>query len=97
MSKKLLEITCKIDSLVKKNEELTNQLTVAQNTSKTLQEVFNTASIKLIESEEKYHKLELYSRREFLDFSGILSSVAPKDLENFVLCLLQEIDIDLDK
>ena len=27
----------------------------------------------------------------------MLSSVAPKDLENFVLRLLQEIDVDLDK
>ena len=32
-----------------------------------------------------------------MDFSGIPYSVAPKDLENFILCLLQEIGINLDK
>lgn len=51
MSKKFLEITSKIDSLVKKNEELTSQVTVAENTSKVLQEAFNTTDSKLIELE----------------------------------------------
>ena len=32
-----------------------------------------------------------------MDFSGIPNSVAPKDLENFILPLLQEIGINLDK
>ena len=32
-----------------------------------------------------------------MDFSGIPNSVAPKDLENFILHLLQEIGINLDK
>ena len=32
-----------------------------------------------------------------MDFSGIPNSVAPKDLENFILGLLQEIGINLDK
>ena len=32
-----------------------------------------------------------------MDFSGIPKSVAPKDLENFILRLLQEIGINLDK
>ena len=32
-----------------------------------------------------------------LRLSGIPNSVAPKDLENFILCLLQEIGINLDK
>ena len=32
-----------------------------------------------------------------MDFSGIPNSVAPKDLENFILRLLQEIGINLDK
>ena len=80
-----------------KNGEFTSQLTVAQNTSKVLQEAFNTTSTKLVELERQHHKLEQYLRRECLDFSGIPSSVAPKDLENFVLCLLQEIGVDLDK
>ena len=97
MSKNLLEITSKIDSLVKKNEELTSQPTVAQNTSEVLQEAFNTMSSKLLELERKHHKLEQHSRRECLDFSGIPSSVAPKDLESFVLCLLQEIGVDMGK
>lgn len=56
MSKKFLEITCKIDSLVKKNEELTSQVTVAENTSKVLQEAFNTMDSKLIELERQHHK-----------------------------------------
>ena len=56
MSKKFLEITCKIDSLVKKNEELTSQVTVAENTSKVLQEAFNTTDSKLIELERQHHK-----------------------------------------
>ena len=54
-------------------------------------------SSKLIELERQHHKLEQYLRRACLDFSGIPSSVAPKDLENFIPCLLQEISIDLDK
>ena len=96
MSKNLLEITFKIDSLVKKNEELTSQLTVAQNTSKVFQEAFNTTSSKLLELERQHHIVELYLRRECLDLSGIPSSVSPKDLENFVLRLSQEIGVDLD-
>ena len=32
-----------------------------------------------------------------MDFSGIPNSVAPKDLENFILHLFQEIGINLDK
>ena len=32
-----------------------------------------------------------------MNFSGIPNSVAPKDLENFILRLLQEIGINLDK
>ena len=90
-------ITSKIDSLVKKNEELTSQLTVAQNTSKVLQEPFKTTSSRLVELERNYHKLEQYWMRECLEFSGIPSSFALKHLENFVLHLLQEIGIDLDK
>ena len=38
--KKLLEITSKIDSLAKKNEESTSHVSVTQNASKTLQEAF---------------------------------------------------------
>ena len=97
ISKELLEITSKIDSLTKNNEELTSHVLVAQNASKILQEDFKTASSKLVELERQHHKLEQYTRRECLDFSGIPNSVAPKDLENFILRLLQEIDINLDK
>ena len=52
---------------------------------------------KLVELEREHHKLEQNTRRECLDFSGIPNSVAPNDLENFILRLLQEIGIDLDK
>ena len=82
MSKKFLEITSKIGSLGKKNEELASQVTVAQSTSKVLQEAFNTTGSKLVELERQHHKLEQYSRRESLDFSGIPCSVALKYLEN---------------
>ena len=97
ISKNLLEITSKIDSLAKKNEELTSHVSVAQNASKILQKALKTASSKLVELERQYHKLEQYTRRECLDFSGIPNSVAPKDLENFILRLLQEIGINFDK
>ena len=97
ISKKLLEITSKIDSLAKRNEELKSDVSVAQNASKILQEAFKTTSSKFIELERQHHKLEQYTRRECLDFSGIPNSVAPKDLENFILPLLQEIGINLDK
>ena len=80
-----------------KNEELISQLTVTQNTLKVLQEAFNTASSKLVELERKHHKLVQHSRRKCLKFSDIPSSVAPKDLKNFPICLFQEIGIDLDK
>ena len=95
--KKLLEITSKIDSLAKKNEELTSHVSVAQNASKILQEVFKTTSSKLVELERQHHKLEQYTRRKYLDFSVIPNSVASKDLENFILRLLQEIGINLVK
>ena len=97
ISKKLLEITSKIDSLAKKNEELTSHVSVAQNASKILQEALKTASSKLVELERQHHKLEQYTRRECLDFSGIPNSVAPKHLENFILRLLQKIGISFDK
>ena len=45
MSKKLLERTSKIYLLIKKNEELTSHLAVAQNNSKVLQEAFNTTTL----------------------------------------------------
>ena len=48
ISKKLLEITSKIDSLAKKNEELTSHVLVAKNASKILQEAFKTTSSKLV-------------------------------------------------
>ena len=70
---------------------------MAQNASKILQVAFKTTSSKLVELERQHHKLEQYTRRECLNFSGIPNSVAPKDLENFILRLLQEIDINLDK
>ena len=97
ISKKLLEITSKIDSLAKENEELTSHVSVAQNAPKILQEVFKTKSSKLVELERQHHKLEQYTRRECLDFSGIPNTVAPKDLENVILHLLQGIGINLDK
>ena len=95
--KKLLEITSKIDSLAKKNEESTSHVSVAQNASKTLQEAFKTTSSKLVELERQHYKLEQYTRRECLDLSGIPNSVALNNLENFILHLLQEIGINLDK
>ena len=61
ISKKLLEITSKIDSLAKKNDELTSYISVAQNTSKILQEAFKTTSSKLVEFERQRHKLEQYT------------------------------------
>ena len=97
ITKKSLEITSKIDFLVKKNEDLTSNVSVAQNSSKVLQEAFNTTSSKLIELERQHRKLEQYSRRKCLDFSGIPGSVAPKVLEIFILRLLQKIGIDLDE
>ena len=54
---------------------------MAQNTSKFLQEAKNTTTSKLVDPERSYHQ-----------FSGIFSIVASKDLENILLCLLQEID-----
>ena len=97
ISKKLLEITSKIGSLVKKNVEVTSHVSVAQNASNVLQEVYNTTSSKRVELERQHRKLDQYSRRECLDFSGIPGSVAPKDLESFILHLLQKIGIDLDE
>ena len=70
---------------------------MAQNASKILQDAFKTTSSELVELERKQHKLEQYTRRECLNFSGIPNSVAPKDLENFILRLLQETGINLDK
>ena len=49
ISKTLLEITSKIDSLIKKYKDLTSQLTMTKNTSKILQETLDTTSIKLAE------------------------------------------------
>ena len=64
---------------------------MAQNASKILQEAFKTTSSKLVELERQHHKLEQYTRRECLDFSGIPNSVAPKDLENFILGLCRKL------
>ena len=49
ISKTLLEITSKIDSLIKKYKDLTSQLTMTKNTSKVLQETLDTTSSKLAE------------------------------------------------
>ena len=50
-----------------------------------------TMSSKLVELERQHRKLEQYTRRECLDFSGIPNSVAPKDLENFILGLCRKL------
>ena len=97
ISKKLLERTSKIDSLAKKNEELTCHVSVAQNASKILQEAFKATSGKLVELERQHHKLEQYKRRGYLDFSDIPNSVASEGLENFILRLWQEIGFNLEK
>ena len=78
ISKKLLEITSKTDSLGKGNEELKSDVSVAQNASKILQEAFKATSSKLSELERQHHKLDQYTRRECLDFSGIPKSVHQK-------------------
>ena len=91
------DISSKVDSLAKRNEELTSDVSVAQNPSKIFQEVFKTTSSKLVESERQHHKLEQYTGKECLDFTGIPKSVALKNLENLILRLLQEIGINLDK
>ena len=70
---------------------------MAQNASKILQEAFKTTSSKLVELERQHQKLEQYTRRECLDFSGIFNSAAAKNLENFILRLLKEIGIGRDK
>ena len=49
ISKTLLEITSKTDSLIKKYKDLTSQLTMTKNNSKVLQETLDTTSIKLAE------------------------------------------------
>ena len=49
--KKLLEITSKIDSLAKKNEELTSHVSVAKNALKILLEAFTNTSSKLVQLE----------------------------------------------
>ena len=73
ISKKLLEITFKFDLLSKKYEELTSQVSVAQNVLKILQEAFKTTSSKIVELERQHHKLEHYTKRECLEFSSIPS------------------------
>ena len=62
ISKKLLEITSKIDLIVKRNEKLKSDVSVAENASKTLKEAFKNTSSKLVEL-ERQHKLEQYTRR----------------------------------
>ena len=96
ISKKLLEIMPKIDFPAKKNEQLTSHVSVAQNALKISKEALKTMSSKLVDLERQLLKLEQYTRRECLDFSAIPNSVAPKDLENFILHLLQEISINID-
>ena len=73
ISKKLLEITFKFDLLSKKYEELTSQVSVAQNVLKILQEAFKTTSSKIVELERQHHKLEQYTKSECLEFSSIPS------------------------
>ena len=98
ISKKLLEIVPKIDRRSTNHvNKLTCHVSVAQNASKVLQEAFSTTSSKLVELERQNHKLEQYSRREYFDFSGIPGSAALKDLESFILHILQKIGIDLDE
>ena len=98
ISKKLLEITSKIDLLGKKNEELKSHVSVAQNASKMLQEGFKTTCSKLVESLDNIINWKsVRGGNPWTSHSGIPNSVAPKDLENFILRLLQEIGINLDK
>ena len=96
ISKKLLEIMSKIDLLVKKNEQLTSQVSVAQNGWKfckklSILQVANSWSLK-----ENINGNSIWGGNAWT-FSGIPTSVKSKDLENFIPCLLQEIGIDLDK
>ena len=68
-----------------------SQVVVAQNTSKVLQDPLKTTYSELKKFERQQHKLEQHSRRECLAISGIPSSDPSADLENLVICVLQEI------
>ena len=98
ISKKLLEIVPKIESPVSKSCQQVNMSCFSGTEClKVLQEAFSATSSKLVELERQNHKLKQYSRREYFDFSGIPGSAALKDLESFILRLLQKISIDLDE
>ena len=76
-----MDLTPTVDSLVTKNEKLSGQVIVAQNTSKLLQEAYQKTNERLIELARQQHKLEQSLRREWLDITGIPSNINKKDFE----------------
>ena len=94
ITKNLLALTSKFDSMVNQNEELTSQVQIVQNKSRVLQNAFKIPNKKLIELERRHYKLEQYSRKAF--FSGIPNTIPQADLENFVLSILKDITINLE-
>ena len=84
---KLSIIDSKFDELKKENEVLKSKMSLAEKTSLTLSTNYKNSNEKLMKMERNMHRLEQYSRREFIEIAGIPSSITNNLLEEHILLI----------
>ena len=96
-NEKLTHIQSKFDKLASDNEMLQSQIIVAKKITKTLQENLNSKNSKTTILERSVHKLEQYSRIEYVEIAGIPRDIPHVILEDVVIKLLNKLDMILTK
>ena len=93
---KIIIIDSKFDELKKENEVLKSKVSVAEKTSSTLSTNYKNFNEKLIEMERNMHRLEQYSRREYIEIAGVPSSIKNNLLQEHVLLIFEKLVVVLE-
>ena len=93
---KLSIIDPNFDELKKENGVLESKVSSAEKTSLTLSTNYKNVNEKVIEKERNMHRLERYSRHEYIEVAGIPSSTTNDLLEEHVLLIFEKLDVTLE-
>ena len=93
---KLSIIDPNFDELKKENGVLESKVSIAEKTSLTLSTNYKNVNEKVIEKERNMHRLEWYSRHEYIEVAGIPSSTTNDLLEEHVLLIFEKLDVTLE-
>ena len=89
LKKDMFDLKSDLSGLKSDFSKLETDIRVSRNVNSKLIE-------RLLTMERRCYANEQYSRGEYVEISGILASVAEKDLESKVLEILEEIDVPID-